>query len=83
MLPGGLPALYGLLVGRSGIEPLTSCLSSKRSPAELTPLVPSSFGSLAHKPDPPVRLPNPPSPQLCPRTDRIGRWWAKPRGRYL
>ncbi len=25
-------------MGRTGIEPVTSCLSSKRSPAELTPL---------------------------------------------
>ena len=25
------------IVGRTGIEPVTSCLSSKRSPAELTP----------------------------------------------
>jgi hypothetical protein len=24
-------------VGRTGIEPVTSCVSSKRSPAELTP----------------------------------------------
>ncbi len=27
-----------LMVGRTGIEPVTSCVSSKRSPAELTPL---------------------------------------------
>ncbi len=33
------PALAGphRWVGRTGIEPVTSCVSSKRSPAELTP----------------------------------------------
>jgi hypothetical protein len=58
-------------VGRSGIEPLTSCLSSKRSPAELTPR-----GRASYPRPPPRRFPSKTS--LCDAAEgNVGLSWRR------